>query len=455
MKNFIDDNFLLENETAKRLYGYAKDLPIIDYHCHINPQEIAEDRRFKNITELWLGGDHYKWRLMRQNGVSEEFITGSAPDRDKFQKWAETLEKAAGNPIYVWSHLELRRYFGYNGILNGETADEIWELCNEKLKRLSARKFIELSNVELICTTDDPADDLNWHRAIAADPDFKVKVPPSFRPDKALNAENDGFASYIAALSQAAETEIKTFADLKSALRKRIEYFNGLGCRTADHGLTKTMYSPYGEIEAEWIFAAAFRGEKISLEDSEKYKTALLLFLGGEYKKHGWVMQLHYGCDRNVNSKMFKVLGTDTGFDCINPDSSSRFLAQLLNGFGARLPKTIVYSLDPSENTAIDSICGCFRDVRHGAAWWFNDNKTGILEQLTSSANQGLLGNFIGMLTDSRSFLSYTRHEYFRRIFCNFLGNLVEKGEYPSDERALNKIVRGVCHDNAVNFFNF
>ena len=455
MKKFIDDDFLLESETAKRLYGYAKGLPIIDYHCHISPREIAEDRRFENITELWLGGDHYKWRLMRMNGASEEYITGSAPGREKFQKWAKALEKAIGNPIYAWSHLELKRYFGYEGILNCKTADEVWALCNEKLKGLSARKFIEMSNVELVCTTDDPADDLKWHHAIADDTDFKVKVLPSFRPDKALNIELDGFTAYVATLSQAAEIEIQSFADLKYALAKRIEYFDAFGCRTADHGLTKTMYAPCGEPEAERIFAAALKGEKISLENAEKYKTALLLFLGGEYKKRGWVMQLHYGCDRNVNTKRFAELGPDTGSDCINVDSPSWQLARLLNSFGDNLPKTIVYSLDPSENTAIDSICGCFRDVRHGAAWWFNDNKAGILDQLTSAANQGLLGNFTGMLTDSRSFLSYTRHEYFRRIFCNFLGKLVECGEYPDDEKALEKIVRGVCHDNAAEFFGF
>ena len=455
MKKFIDDDFLLENESAKRLFGYAKSFPIIDYHCHISPRDIAEDRHFENITQLWLGGDHYKWRLMRQNGVREEHITGSAPDRDKFQKWAETLEKAVGNPLYAWSHLELRRYFGYNGILNGETADEVWELCNEKLQDLSARSFIEMSNVELICTTDDPADDLRWHKVIAADSGFKVRVLPSFRPDKALNVENDGFAAYISDLSQVAETEIKTFADLKNALKKRIGYFDALGCRTADHGLTKTMYSPCDELEAERIFTAALSGEEIDTTDTEKYKTAMLLFLGGEYKRRGWVMQLHYGCDRNANTKMFKELGPDTGFDCINVDSPSRLLAKLLNGFGDKLPKTIVYSLDPSENTAIDSICGCFLNVRHGAAWWFNDNKAGILEQLTSAANQGLLGNFTGMLTDSRSFLSYTRHEYFRRIFCNFLGKLVEGGEYPDDEKAIGKIVSGVCRDNAINFFGF
>lgn len=455
MKRFIDDDFLLESSTANRLYGYAKDIPIIDYHCHISPREIAEDRHFKNITELWLGGDHYKWRLMRLGGVSEEYITGSAPDRDKFQKWAETLDKAAGNPIYVWSHLELRRYFGHKGILNSETAAAVWELTGKRLQSLSARKFIEMSGVELICTTDDPADDLKWHSAIAADPDFKVRVLPSFRPDKALNVEADGFAGYIVELSRAAEAEIKTFADLKKALTKRIEYFDALGCRTADHGLTKTIYSPCEEAEAEHIFSAALSGEKISPAAAEKYKTALLIFLGGEYKKRGWVMQLHYGCDRNVNTKMFRALGSDTGFDCINPASPSTYLARLLDGFGEGLPKTIVYSLDPSENTAIDSISGCFPGVRHGAAWWFNDNKAGILEQLTSAANQGLLGNFTGMLTDSRSFLSYTRHEYFRRIFCNFLGSLVENGEYPNDEKSLIKIVRGVCHDNAAEFFRF
>ena len=455
MKKFIDDDLLLENDSAKKLYDHAKDIPIIDYHCHLNPKEIAGDIKFENITRLWLYGDHYKWRLMRQNGVDEAYITGSKPDKDKFFKWAQTLEKAAGNPVYVWSHLELRRYFGYDGVLNSDTAPFVWALCNEKLKGLSARKFIEMSAVEVISTTDDPKDDLKWHKMISEDKGFNVKVLPSFRPDKVLNVEKDDFAEYIASLSEAAKIKINTFDDLKFALKKRIEYFDHLGCRSADHGLTETIYFPCDNPEAERIFSAAMTGEKTDAADAYKYKTALLLFLGGEYKKRGWVMQLHYGCDRNVNSKMFDSIGADTGFDCINPASPSRHLARLLDGFGNSLPKTIVYSLDPSENTAIDSICGSFRDVRHGAAWWFNDNKAGILDQLTSAANQGLLGRFTGMLTDSRSFLSYIRHEYFRRIFCNFLAGLVENGEYPDDERALKNIVRGVCHDNAAEFFGF
>lgn len=408
MKKFMDDDFLLETETAKLLFHkYAKNTPIIDYHCHIDAKEIAEDIRFENITQVWLGGDHYKWRLMRANGVDEKYITGDASDREKFQKWAETLPKAIGNPLYHWSHLELQRYFGYHGVLNGDTAEEVWNKCNAVLQQedMSARGMILKSNVTHLCTTDDPADSLEWHKKIKADKSFNVQVLPAWRPEAAMKIADKGFATYVRRLA----------------------------------------------------------GEDITYEEDLKFKTAFLLFIGREYKRLGWVMQLHYGVKRDNNSKMFKSFGANAGCDCIDSYTPSAQLADLLNGLqeADALPKTILYSLNPIDNAAIGSVMGCFQHgpeagyIQQGSAWWFNDNKTGITEQLTSLANQGLLGCFVGMLTDSRSFVSYTRHEYFRRILCNLIGNLVENGEYPYDESTLGKLVEDISYNNTKNYFHF
>ena len=466
MKAFMDKDFLLSTESAKKLYHeYAENMPILDYHCHINPQEIAEDRQFDNITQVWLGGDHYKWRQMRSNGVDEYYITGDAPDREKFQKWAETLEKLIGNPLYHWSHLELRRYFGYEGHLCAETAEEVWNLCNEKLaqKDMSVRGLIKRSGVTLICTTDDPVDTLEWHEKIKADETFDVQVLPAWRPDKATNIEKATFPGYVKALSEASDIAISSFEDLKKAIVNRMEYFDARGCSVSDHGLDYVVYVPASAEEIETIFAKGLAGEALTECEIAKYKTAFMLFLGKEYHRLNWVMQLHYGCKRDNNSLMFAKLGPDTGFDCINNYAPAAQTADFLNALITtdELPKTILYSLNPNDNAVIGTILGCFQDssavgkIQQGSAWWFNDHKTGMTEQMISLANLGTLSNFVGMLTDSRSFLSYTRHEYFRRILCELIGGWVENGEYPDDWKALEKIVKGICYNNAVRYFGF
>ncbi len=462
MKKFMDEDFLLSTETAKKLYyQYAAELPIIDYHCHINPQEIAEDKKFKNITEVWLGGDHYKWRQMRSNGVEEKYITGDATDREKFQKWAETLEMAVGNPLYHWSHLELQRYFGYTGALNGETAEEVWNLCNEKLAHTSARQLILDSNVEMLATTDDPIDSLEYHKQIADDKTFQVKVLPAWRPDKAVAIEKDTFCDYMEQLAVAADLDITSFADVKLALHKRMEFFHERGCCISDHGLEYVAYAPATEAQVEQIFAKKMAGDTLTKQEENQYKMALLTYLGQEYHRLNWVMQLHYGVKRDNNQKKFEALGPDTGFDSISTSAPINELADFLNvlAYTDELPKTIIYSLNPIDNAAIGTIIGCFQSpecvgkIQQGSAWWFNDNKTGMMEQMTSLANLGLLGNFVGMLTDSRSFLSYTRHEYFRRIACELIGGWVENGEYPADEKSLQKIIEGISYRNAKRYF--
>ncbi|MCI8834526.1 MAG: glucuronate isomerase [Ruminococcus sp.] len=466
MKAFMDRDFLLNSKTARMLFHeHADKMPILDYHCHINPEEIAKDRKFENITQVWLGGDHYKWRQMRSNGVEEKYITGDASDREKFQKWAETLEKAIGNPLYHWSHLELKKYFGYEGHLCGRTAEEVWNLCNAKLQedRMSVRNLIRQSNVTLLCTTDDPADSLEWHKVIADDPEFEVQVLPAWRPDKAMNIEKPDYTEYLEKLGKAAELEIRTFADLKAALKKRMEFFDSYGCRASDHGLEYVMYVPASDETVEALFAKRLKGEELTKEEVLVFKTAFMIFVGREYHRLGWAMQLHYGCKRDNNTFRYSQLGPDTGYDCIDNYTPSAQLADFLNALNAtdELPKTIIYSLNPNDNAVIGTILGCFQDagvagkVQQGSAWWFNDHKTGMIEQMTSLANLGLLGNFIGMLTDSRSFLSYTRHEYFRRILCELIGGWVENGEYPADMEVLGRMVEDISYRNAVRYFGF
>lgn len=467
MKQFMDEDFLLSNETARTLYhGYAEKMPILDYHCHINPEEIAKNRRFGNISQVWLGGDHYKWRLIRANGVPENEITGSeSSDRAKFQRFAEVLPKAVGNPLYHWTHLELKRYFGYDGILGPDTAEEVWNLCNEKLAtdELSVRGIIDRSNVKLICTTDDPADSLKWHEAIRADKTCKVRVVPAWRPDRIMNIEKPEFAPYLSELSKASGVAVSRMRDVYDALSNRLDFFAEMGCKASDHGVDYVPYAPAGEKELDGILAAALKGRTPTPEETDKYKYAVLFFLGGEYAKRGWVMQLHYGALRNVNSAMFRKLGPDTGFDSIATRDSARGLAGFLDALnsGNGLPKTVLYSLNPSDNAMLDSVVGSFQGteavgkLQHGAAWWFNDTKAGMEAQMTGLANNSVLGNFIGMLTDSRSFLSYTRHEYFRRILCNLLGTWVEIGEYPADIPALGKIVQDISFNNANRYFGF
>lgn len=466
MKPFMDENFLLSTETAQKLYHeYAETMPILDYHCHLNPQEIYEDRKFENITQIWLGADHYKWRQMRSNGVDEKYITGDATDREKFQKWAETLEMAIGNPLYHWSHLELKRYFGYNGYLNGDTAEEVWNFCNTKLAEsgMSTRNLIKQSNVTLLCTTDDPVDSLEWHKKIAEDDTFDVQVLPAWRPDKAMNLEKPDYLDYIAKLSEVSGIKIDSFATLIAALKKRMDFFAENGCCVSDHGLEYIMYKPASEEEIEKIYEKRLSGKTVSYEEELQFKTAYMVALGKEYHKKGWVMQLHYGVKRDNNQSIYKKLGPDAGIDCINNFAPSSEMADYLNTLVVtdELPKTIIYSLNPVDNAAIGTIIGCFQDggtvgkIQQGSAWWFNDHKVGMTEQMTSLANLGLLGNFIGMLTDSRSFLSYTRHEYFRRILCELIGGWVENGEYPADYKVLEKIIKGISYNNAVRYFGF
>ncbi|CDD47307.1 uronate isomerase [Firmicutes bacterium CAG:534] len=466
MKAFMDENFLLSTETAQRLFhSYAETMPVLDYHCHISPEEIATDRRFENITQVWLGGDHYKWRFMRSCGVDEAYITGNASDRDKFFKWAEVLGKAIGNPLYHWSHLELQRYFNYHKPLSQNTASEVWELCNKKLaeKDMSARGLIRKSNVTLICTTDDPIDSLCYHKAIAEDQSFSVQVLPAWRPDRSIAIEKPDFAAYMEQLSSVSHIEINSFPALCKALKVRLDFFDSMGCVVSDHGLDYVMYAPATEQQADIILKKRLSGAALSQEEILRFKTMLLLFLGREYARRGWVMQLHYGVKRNNNTRLFQAIGADTGYDCIGDQAPAGELADFLNALECtdELPKTILYSLSPNDNAAIETIMGCFQNsqavskLQHGSAWWFNDHRPGMEAHLRSLASLGNLSGFVGMLTDSRSFLSYTRHEYFRRILCEYIGTLVENGEFADDEQILSDLVKDISYRNAVAYFGF
>lgn len=463
MKPFLDKDFLLATDAAKTLYhDYATAMPIIDYHCHVSPKEIAENMRFENITQAWLGGDHYKWRMIRGNGVEERYITGDSTPYEKFERFAAALPRAIGNPLYHWTHLELKRYFDCDLPLTPATAKEIWELCNKKLAGddMTVRSIIKKSNVTAICTTDDPIDSLEWHKAMLGDASWDVKVLPAFRPDKSVNIEKPGFAEYIALLSKAAGMPIKTIDDLKAALVTRIDFFASMGCVASDHGLDYVTWTEDHAENAGAAFQGVLSGKTCTAAGMEAYKTDMLLFLGREYAKRGWVMQIHYGTARNTNSLTFGTLGPDTGFDCISQRECSAAILRLMDALGRDncLPKTVLYSLNPTDNAFLASAIGAFQGpelpgkIQHGSAWWFNDTKTGMIEQLTNLANLGVLGNFIGMLTDSRSFLSYTRHEYFRRILCNLIGGWVENGEYPWDKDYLGGLVQDISYNNAVRY---
>ena len=460
MKTFMDRDFLLSSETSKHLFhDYAKQQPIFDFHCHLSPREIYENRQFENITRLWLGGDHYKWRLMRSAGVEERYITGNADDREKFQKWAETLGLAIGNPLYHWSHLELRNYFGYTGILNGATAEEVWQFCNQKLRSpdMRARRLIERSNVIALCTTDDPADTLEWHKKITEDKSFGIKVLPAFRPDRALSIERADYLSYLERLG-----EIRCFKDLSKTLKERLAFFIENGCLVSDHGLEAVPFAPTSDDAIESIFQRRLNGKLPTLLEEKQFKTALLLELGKEYHRLGVVMQLHFGAIRDVSPRVFRSLGPDAGSDSIGNMPSMKELAAFLGRLDDtnELPKTILYSLNPIDNAALVTIMGAFQTgeavskMQHGSAWWFNDYREGIIEQLTTLAADGYLAGFVGMLTDSRSFLSYARHEYFRRILCDLIGSWVENGQFPNDDIALKTIVEGICIRNAERYFN-
>ena len=464
MKEFMDQDFLLETPTAQKLYhDYAEKQPIIDYHCHVDPKEIFENRRFENIYQTWLEGDHYKWRVMRSNGVEERYITGDASEREKFQKFAEALPKAIGNPMYHWCHLELRTYFGYQGVLNGETAQEVWDLSEKKLKEdgMDVRGIIRQSNVAMIGTTDDPTSTLEWHKRLKEDASFQATVAPSFRPDKALNIEKPGWKAFLQELGASAGVEITSLETLEQALKNRMDAFTQAGCRAADHGLDYVPYREASRQDVDAVLQKGLKDEAVTLEETEQFKTALLVFCAEQYAKMGWVMQIHYNCMRNPNSAMFAKLGPDCGFDCMNNVNCGGALYALLDRLYRTnsLPKTILYSLNPGENEMLDTMIGAFQGteaagkLQHGSAWWFNDNKTGMQDQLISLANLSLLGNFIGMLTDSRSFLSYTRHAYFRRILCNLVGGWIENGEYPADMAAAGALIEDICYHNAKRYF--
>ena len=466
MRPFLDENFLLNTEAARKLYHEAAEgMPIIDYHCHLSPREIYEDIRYENITQVWLGGDHYKWRLMRSAGVPEKYITGDASDREKFEKYAEVLGKAVGNPLYHWSHLELRRYFGYDGILNRNTAGEVWELANAKLRSegYSARGLIRMSNVETVCTTDDPADTLEWHEKLAADSSFPAAVLPAWRPDAAMYIEKPAYPAYLARLEAAAGMKIDSFASLVEALRGRLDFFAAHGCRLSDHGMGYVMYAPAAEEEIETIFRNRLAGSLPGAEEEAKFKYAFMSAMAAEYRKRDWAMQLHYGVRRDNNPVMFRAVGPDTGFDCAVDYTPAAQTAAFLGALedAGNLPKTILYSLNPADNAVIGTIIGCFQNetavgrIQHGSAWWFNDHFDGMCAQMKSLAALGYLAGFVGMLTDSRSFLSYPRHEYFRRILCRILGEWVEEGFYPEDMDTLKEIVKDISYRNAKRYFGF
>ncbi|HCS74833.1 MAG TPA: glucuronate isomerase [Clostridiales bacterium] len=467
MKAFMDKDFLLNSETAITLYHeYAAKMPIVDYHCHISPAEIAEDRQFENVAQAWLEGDHYKWRLMRACGVEEHYITGNATDYEKYKEFARIIPKAIGNPVYHWTHLELQRYFNCDIPLNEKTSDKIWNLCNAQLqtKELSVRSIIRNSNVTTIVTTDDPVDDLLNHKKLEDDPSFDVAVLPGWRPDKLLYIERDDFLSYVPKLAKAVgNAELNSMDSLQAALKKRMDFFHGMGCRASDHGVNDVVHAQACDSEVDSILRKRLSGAILTKDEENAFRWAMLVFLGEEYHKRGWVMEIHFGATRNNNTKAFKSLGADTGFDAINNGNSMPGLSTLLDTLEANgcLPRTMVFSLNPNDNAAIASTLGCFSEegvpgkMQHGTAWWFNDNISGMLAQITNLANMSVLGNFTGMLTDSRSFLSYTRHEYFRRILCNLLGGWVENGEYPADIEYLGAMVQDISYNNAMKYFGF
>ena len=463
MKKFMCKDFLLNSDIAKTLYhDYAKDMPIYDYHCHLNPKEIYENKKYRSITEIWLGGDHYKWRAMRSNGVPEDYITGDKEDKEKFMKWAETMDECYGNPLFHWTHLELKKFFGIDTILSKETAEEIWEKTNEMLQKdeFTARELIKRANVKALCTTDDPLDSLEYHIALKKDNDFEVVVNPAFRPDKGFNIEKDDFLPWLEKLERLHGKEIDSLAEYKLALRERIEFFHEVGCRISDHALDPVVFVMGSEDEVNAILKKRVSGETLTSEEAKMFKTNIMTFLGKEYNKRGWVMQLHMGTIRNNSARMFKKLGPDTGFDCIADDIFVHSLSKFLDTLDDtnELPKTILYNLNPRENETLGTLIGCFQGggipgkIQLGSGWWFLDQKDGMIKQMTALANLGLLSRFVGMLTDSRSFLSYTRHEYFRRILCNLLGEWVENGEIPNDVDKLGKMVQNICYNNIENY---
>lgn len=461
----MDKNFLLDTDTAKKLFfDYCADMPICDYHCHLSPKEIYENKTPEDISQIWLGGDHYKWRAMRSCGVDEDYCTGNKSGLEKFEKFAYTLQYAIGNPLYHWAHLELQRYFGIDTPLSAKTADDIYKRANEKIKNgdFTPQSLIKNSNVKIVCTTDDPADSLEYH-ALLAKSDFRCRVLPGFRPDKALSIEQNGFADYIKTLAKAADVDIKSYKDVIAALLKRVDYFNENGCRVSDHAFGYMPFEPADDSAVETAFQKAMNGEAVSEKERDAYKTAVMLALGEKYYELGWAMEIHLGAMRNNNTAKFKLLGPDTGFDSVGDDQTAYTLSRFLDALEVKgkLPKTVLFNLNNKDNIVLATMLGNFQGseaeskIQFGPAWWFLDTMDGMTEQLKSLANLGVLGKFIGMETDSRSFTSYARHEYFRRIMCRLIGRWVEDGWYANDEEILKEIVCGISYNNAVKYFNF
>lgn len=467
MKPFIHEDFLLQSETAKHLYhNFAKSLPIIDYHCHLDPKMVAEDHQFSSITELWLGGDHYKWRALRANGVAEKYITGDASDWEKFQKWAGTIPYAMRNPLYHWTHLELKTCFGIDKVLNPDTAKEIFDECNAKLQlpEYSAKNLMRRYKVEVVCTTDDPIDSLEYHKQIK-ESGFEIKVLPTWRPDKAMAVESaSAFKTYIDTLSSVSGIKINSFKEIIDALLIRHKYFEEMGCRLSDHGMEEFYAEDYTEAEIEAIFSKVYGGTELNEAEIKKFKSAMLVEFGKMDADTGWTQQFHYGVIRNNNTKMFKAIGPDTGFDSISQVITAKNMVKYFDTLNSmdKLTKTIIYNLNPSDNTMLATMIGNFQDgsvpgkMQFGAGWWFLDQKDGMEQQMNALSLQGLLSRFVGMLTDSRSFVSYARHEYFRRIMCNLIATDVEKGEIPASEMSrIEQMVADISYYNAKNYFNF
>lgn len=463
MRKFMDKDFLLTTDTAKKLYAACENTPIFDWHCHLQPKEIYENKEPSDIAYLWLAGDHYKWRAMRSCGINEEYITGNKSPYEKFKAWAEAMPNLIGNPLYHWTHLELQRYFDIYEPLSPATCDDIWERANAKIKAggFTPRELIEKSNVSYVCTTDDAADTLEYHKLIAEDKSFKCKVLPAFRPDKGLAIEADAYCDWVKALEGVYGKEVKSFTELKAAFKSRIDFFAEMGCRASDHAFTYVPYNRATEDELNTIFSKRLGGNALTAEEVDKYKTELMLFLANEYAKLGWGMEVHIGALRNNNTNMFNKLGPDTGFDSVADYEIAVNLSKLLNAMLTeyKLPKTILFTLNPKDNYVLGTMLGNFQSdeaqskIQFGSAWWFNDNYDGMRQQMQALMNLGVIAKFVGMITDSRSFLSYPRHEYFRRILCELIGDLVEDGKYPDDIEFLSAVVQDVSYNNAIKYF--
>ena len=466
MKPFLNEDFLLQTSTASRLYHeFAADMPIIDYHNHLPPEQIAQNKNFENLTQIWLYGDHYKWRGMRANGVDESYCTGNKSDYEKFEKWAETVPYTMRNPLYHWTHLELQRYFGVTEILNPASAERIYEECSAKIitPEFSVRSLMTKMKVEVACTTDDPMDSLEHHQAIRADGTFTTKVLPTFRPDKFILIENPNFKDFVQKLGSIVNLDINSFSELTKALRQRADFFASLGCRLADHGLEQIYAAEFTEATANSVFEKVILGKEITNQEALTYKSAMLHALGVMYHSLGWTQQFHLGALRNNNARALRTLGPDTGWDSIGDWSQAKAISKFLDRLDEhnQLTQTIIYNLNPGDNEMIAAMIGNFNDgsvagkIQFGSGWWFLDQKDGMEKQMNALSNMGLLSRFVGMLTDSRSFLSFPRHEYFRRILCNLLGNEIENGELPNDIEWIGKMVQNISYYNAKEYFKF